>query len=111
MTYDPNRTSLSGVAGRLSFGKIAGNTMFSTGVDTRSPGFEVNDMGFQPNADRSISWLWVGQRWLKPGKVFRRFQMNFNAWTAYSYGWERTGTGGNVNGNFTFLNYWREDSA
>jgi hypothetical protein len=33
--------------------------------------------------------------------------MNFNAWTAYSYGWERTSTGGNVNGNFTFLNYWR----
>ena len=107
VTYDPNRTSLSGVAGRLSFGKIAGSTMFSTGVDTRSPGFEVNDMGFQRNADRSISWLWIGQRWLEPGKVFRRFQMNFNAWTAYSYGWERTGTGGNVNGNFTFLNYWR----
>ena len=47
VTYDPNRTSLSGFSGQVNIGRIAGNWRFSTGLDTRSPGYEVNDAGFQ----------------------------------------------------------------
>jgi hypothetical protein len=106
VTYDPTRTSLSGYAGQVSFGKRAGNWRFSTGIDTRSPGFEVNDLGFMRDADRSIQWTWLSHRWLKPGKVFRRVQVNFNQWSVFNYGWDNLGVGGNINTNFTFRNYW-----
>lgn len=106
VTFDPTRTSLSGYAGQLTFGKHAGNWRFSTGIDTRSPGFEVNDMGFQRDADRTIQFVWLNRRWLQPGKVFRDFNINFNQYSAWSYGWDRLGLGGNVNVNFTLLNYW-----
>ena len=107
VTYDPTRTSLSGFAGQFVFGKHAGDKfVFATGVDTRSPGYEVNDAGYQRDADRTIQFLWFQLRWLQPGKVFRQARFNFNQHTVWSWGWERLGVGGNVNGWAQFLNYW-----
>lgn len=107
VTYDPTRTSLNGYAGNISVGKRGGGTWrFSTGVDFRSPGFEVNDLGYQQSADQALQWVWVNKRWLQPGKVFRRFNVNFNQWYVWNFGGDRLNTGGNVNFNWTFLNYW-----
>ena len=107
VTYDPARTSLSGFAGQFIFNKHAGgNWRFGFGVDTRSPGFEVNDIGYQREADRTIQFTWINRRWLQPGKLFRRFNLNFNQWTGWSYGWDRLAVGGNLNLNYTLLNYW-----
>jgi hypothetical protein len=106
VTYDPTRTSLSGFSGQVEFGKIAGDWRFLTALDTRSPGFEVNDLGYQREADYVTQVVWVGRRWLQPGKVFRRFSLNVNQWNAWSYGWDHLNTGGNVNASFTLLNYW-----
>lgn len=106
VTLDPTRTSLSGFASQVAFGKIAGDWRFSGGFDTRSPGFEANDLGFMRDADRTIQWSWVQRRWQQPGKVFRNFFINFNQWSAFNYGWDRLASGGNVNLHFTLLNYW-----
>jgi hypothetical protein len=107
VTYDPTRTSLTGFAGKLSVGKQGGgNWLWETSVDTRSPGFEVNDAGFQQEADRTFQFIWVQRRWLEPGKVFRRFRLNFTEWGFWTHGWERTALGGEVAGNWQFLNYW-----
>ena len=106
LEFDPNRTSLAGFAGGMNFGKTAGDWRWSTGFDTRSPGLEVNDLGFQRSADQTLQWTWLNRRWLQPGKVFRRFNINLNQWSVWNYGWERLGVGGNVNTNFTFTNYW-----
>lgn len=107
VTYDPTRTSLSGFAGQLVFGKHAGDKfVLATGFDTRSPGYEVNDAGYQREADRTIQFLWFQLRWLQPGKVFRRAQVNFNQHTVWSWGWENLAKGGNVNGWAQFRNYW-----
>jgi hypothetical protein len=107
VTFDPTQTSLNGYAGQLVVNKHAGGRVrFATGFDTRSPGYEVNDAGFQREADRTIQFAWMGLRWFQPGKVFRRFGLNFNQNTVWSYGWDRLGAGGNVNANWQFLNYW-----
>ncbi len=105
--FDPTRTSLSGYAVAMSFGKHGGgNWRWSTGFDSRSPGLEVNDIGFQREADRAFQWVWVNRRWLEPGKVFRRFNANFNEWSFWTQGLERRNAGANLNANFTLLNYW-----
>lgn len=106
VTLDSTRTSLSGFAAAMNFGKTAGDWRWHVGVDTRSPGLEVNDLGFQRNADVTQQWIWVNKRWLTPGKVFRRFNVNFNQWMGWDYGGERRFAGGNLNANYQLWNYW-----
>jgi hypothetical protein len=38
--------------------------------------------------------------------VFRRFNLNLNQWSGYTFGGDRRHLGGNVNLNYTLLNYW-----
>src|SRR6266566_2820506 len=53
VSYDPTRTSLAGDAEELLFGKVGGGvTRFETSYQRRSPGFEVNDLGFLLQADQ-----------------------------------------------------------
>ncbi len=107
VTYDPTRTALAGLAGQFIFTKHAGGDWrYGAGLDTRSPGFEVNDAGYQRDADRTIQFTWLNRRWLQPGRIFRQVNLNFNQWSAWSYGWDRLNVGGNVNLNYTLLNYW-----
>ncbi|HEX2687704.1 MAG TPA: DUF5916 domain-containing protein, partial [Kofleriaceae bacterium] len=56
---DPARTSLSGYTFNTQLKKIAGAYHAELGVDGRSPGFEVNDLGFLTDADLINPWLQV----------------------------------------------------
>lgn len=51
MDYDPSRTSLSGTGGKMEFGKIGGNWNFMLFSTFKSPGFEINDLGYIRAAD------------------------------------------------------------
>jgi len=105
--YDPRRTSLSGFAASWFLGKIGGgHWRWALGGLSRSPGFEINDLGYIRDVDWTAPFLWVGYRQFNPGKVFRNWGVNFNLWSAWSYGGERVGLGGNINGHFRLLNYW-----
>lgn len=106
VTFDPTRTSLSGFAGNIVVEKRQGSWRGNVGLETRSPGLEVNDVGFQRTADRHYQWVWLQRRWLEPGKVFRYFNLNVNEYSGWTYGGERRFLGGNINGNFTLANYW-----
>jgi Domain of unknown function (DUF5916) len=106
VTYNPTRTSLTGMGALIGLEKTSGNWRFMVGGDTKSPGLEVNDLGFQAQVDETSQWLWVQRRWMEPGRIFRRVFINLNEWAGWNYGWDRTYTGGNVNMHFTLLNYW-----
>jgi hypothetical protein len=107
LDYDPTRTSLTGGALLWSFGKTAGgHWRIQTGADTRSPGFEANDIGFQRGADYYIQWFWAQYREDKPGDVLRNYAVNFNLWRVWDWSPQTITTGGNVNGSAQFLNYW-----
>ncbi|HYH78669.1 MAG TPA: DUF5916 domain-containing protein, partial [Longimicrobium sp.] len=72
LDYDPTRTSLSGAALLWMIGKMAGgHWRFATGSDVRSPGFEVNDLGFLPRADYVWNNVNVIRRWIKPTRYRR----------------------------------------
>jgi len=107
LTYDPTRTSLEGFTANVGFSKIAGGFWrFGTGVQTRSPEFETNDIGFLRDVDYTLNWVWVGYNHFLPTRHLRRWNLNFNAWHSYNYGGTRTSLGGNVNGSFQLSNYW-----
>ena len=103
---DSSATSMSGLMAQATIGRERGNWVWSTGFDTRTPGFEVNDMGFMREADYVSQFGWAQRRWLTPGRVFRSVRLNFNQWAGWNYGGERTSLGGNINAHGTLRNYW-----
>lgn len=107
LTYDPARTSLSGTGAMLEIGKFGGGSWrWAVGGTARSPGFDVNDIGYQRNADAIDQFVWVGYRNFQPGRIVRNWNLNFNQWTGWTFGRERVSTGGNVNGYVQFINHW-----
>jgi hypothetical protein len=107
LTYDPNRTSLAGFGGSLYAGKIAGgHWRYGVGGITRSPGFEVNDMGYLRSADMTIAFVHGGYHEFKPAKVFREYHFNSSAYSVSNYNMDRIISGFDMNCNFQFLNYW-----
>ena len=105
---DPFAETLQGHSGMASFGKIAGeHTRMNVNVAYKSPGFDVNDLGFQQRADIITQNSWFQFRRQTPGKYTRNRFLNFNQWTAFNYAGDRLETGGNVNANWEFQNLWR----
>lgn len=71
---DSARTSLSGVAGQVALTKLAGaHWLGNIAWQHTTSGFEVNDIGFQSNADRRAFSTDFFYRETKPGKHFRNY--------------------------------------
>ena len=73
----------------------------------RSPGLELNDLGFLRQADRTMQWSWLGYSQNNPFSIFRRLRVNFNQWWGRNFGGETVFAGGNINGGGQFKNHWR----
>src|SRR5881296_3283806 len=82
LPFDSTRTSLAGDAEELLFGKVGGGiTRFETSYQRRSPGFEVNDLGFLLRADQQSWNNWLGLHFNDhPNRVFQQAYWNFNWW-------------------------------
>ncbi|MFD0861082.1 DUF5916 domain-containing protein [Sungkyunkwania multivorans] len=104
---DPNRTSLTGTGGNLQIGKIGkGHWRFESGMTWRSPELELNDIGFQRQADDIRHYTWAGYRTLKPDKTFRNLGLNYNHWVAWDFEGNNNLVGFNVNSWANFINNW-----
>lgn len=104
---DPFATSMRGHSGNINFNKLAGErTRMNVNVGYRSPGFEVNDLGFERRADEVPQNSWLQIRWDKPGKYTRNIRLNFNQWSSHNFDGDRLGLGGNINLHAQFTNLW-----
>ena len=104
---DPARRSLNGSSGRVSVSKIAGARIrFSSDVGYKSPGFDVNDVGFLRRADERWTSNWFQIRSERPSRWFRSRFINFNYWRSWNADGDVVSNGGNVNGNVEFINNW-----
>jgi len=86
MSLDPNRTTLSGFAGQLAFRKIAGEWTYGFEGSAVSPGFEINDAGFQTIGDFFSFSGGGGRRWTQPGRIFRGASFNLYASESRNFG-------------------------
>jgi hypothetical protein len=104
---DSGRTSLSGHGGTFAIGKFAnGHWRYAGFVYWKSPGLELNDIGFMTNTDRIMQVFWAGYRIWEPFSIFRNFYINFNQWTIFDFGGNLNYKGGNINLSTQFKNYW-----
>ena len=105
LTLDPEATSLTGWSGHAELMRMGGGPWRMGSITQyRSPGFEVNDLGFMPEAGSFGQIGFVGYRNTTPGRHFRNWGLNSNVWSNWTSGWERTNTGTNLNGQLTLLN-------
>jgi len=104
--FDSTRTSIAGYGGRLAVNKQKGNWYLNSAFGTMSPGFEVNDLGFQFRADILNAHIVTGYRWFTPDGFFRRKEFNLATFRSYDYGGRRVGEGYFLFHNAQFMNYW-----
>lgn len=87
LSVDPNKTSLNGYAGELSFGKFGGeHWRASLSYSVVSPGYEVNDIGFENRADYHATSYLVSYQESSP-ELFRYYEL----WAYAGHGWNYGG--------------------
>ena len=104
--FDPTRTALSGNAQEILFTKQNGFINFQTSYQRRSPGFEINDLGFLFQSDQQSWNNWASLNWRKPVGIFQRAFWNFNYWQYWSTEGLSTDRAANTNVHATFNNQW-----
>jgi hypothetical protein len=118
VTVDSNRTALSGMGGTIRFGKIGGPLgkkgeifKFETGVTLRSPGLELNDIGFMLTANEINHFTWAGLQYQKPFSIFRSARLNYNHWSRWDYSGQFMYQAFNFNTHATFQNNWQSGTG
>ncbi len=85
LPLDSSRTALGGDAEEFKVDKVGGqHLLFESAYQRRSPGFEINDLGYLRRADQTSWSTWVGffdraERWF-----YTRLQWNNNWWQYWS---------------------------
>ncbi|MEZ0333647.1 MAG: DUF5916 domain-containing protein, partial [Gemmatimonadales bacterium] len=107
LEFDSTRTSLSGTNLELRFAKVGGNRLrFETAYQRRTPGFEINDVGFLRQADQQAWTTWATLTFRNPNRVFRELRWNFNNWEYWSIAGLSTERAFNTNVHTQFNNRW-----
>ncbi len=107
LRFDPTRTSLGGSNVELRFAKVGGNRLrFETAYQRRSPGFDVNDLGFLRQADQEMWTSWATLLFREPNRVFRELRWNLNNWEHWSAAGLPTERAFNTNVHTQFNNRW-----
>ena len=114
VSLDSNRTSLTGMGGTIRFGKSGGKPgkrgqvfQFETGITLRSPGLELNDIGFMLTTNEINHFTWAGMHFQKQFSVFRNARLNYNHWSRWDYSGKFIYQQFNVNSHGTFKNNWQ----
>lgn len=107
LRFDSTRTSLTGTNVELRFAKVGGNRLhFETAYQRRSPGFEINDVGFLRQADFQAWTTWAALAFRTPNSVFQSLRWNFNNWEYWNTAGLPTERAFNTNVHIQFTNRW-----
>ena len=107
VNVDPSRTSLSGWAGRAMLNKQSGRVMINSAFGVVSPGYEINDLGFQTRADQMNFHFAGGYKWLEPNRLFRSQYLNLAAYSTWDSSGNPDGKGAGVFWDGNLANYWQ----
>lgn len=103
---DPDLTSLAGTGGKIQLMKLNGHVNIMGVVTWKSPGFEINDLGYSQNSDQILAVAWAGYNEWEPKGLYRRYNFGADYYEVWDFGGNVTGRGIETNGNISFKNYW-----
>jgi hypothetical protein len=107
ISLDSSRTSLSGNGGRMQFMKNGnGHLSYGGAFLWKTPGLELNDMGYLRETDQMLQVLWTNYRIWEPKSFYRNINMNANQYAGWDFSGNHLFDGINGNCNLDFKNYW-----
>ena len=106
LALDAGARSLTGWNFQLDFNRNGGNFRPNASVWAVSPGYEVNDLGFQTSADRAGGHAAFAWRNPTPDRFSRSRQLMVSKWYAWNTAGTLLGDGFYASASVTFLNYW-----
>ncbi|MEP6778500.1 MAG: DUF5916 domain-containing protein [Gemmatimonadaceae bacterium] len=74
---DSSATSLIGAGGYARLAKDAGNWLWETAVNVRTPGFENNDLAFNQRSDYIFYNANIFRNWQTPTRLYRKLNLIF----------------------------------
>lgn len=107
LEVDSAATSLTGYKAELEIAKRAGlHWRGDARVSATSPGYEINDLGFQSAADRLSINGGIAYVENRPGDLFRDWRINLWSHGTWNYGHDFLGSRVSIAANGQLLNYW-----
>ncbi|MGH1364713.1 MAG: DUF5916 domain-containing protein [Calditrichia bacterium] len=107
VSVDSTKTSLSGHGGDLKVGKAGkGHVKFETGLTWRSPGLELNDIGFLREADDIQNYMGATYSSLRPFSLFRSATIGYNHWYTWDFEGNHNYHDWDIDINSVFKNNW-----
>ncbi len=103
---DTNRTSLAGSGGRMQIMKLNGHWNFLGATLWKTPGFEVNDLGYLRQADQILSVLWAGYNQYEPKWIYRNYNINSDVYCINDFGGGWISNGLEWNAFMNLKNFW-----
>jgi hypothetical protein len=104
--YDPTRTSLSGFGGNLMVGKIGGNLQVLYVASWKSPGLELNDIGYMQVADQYLGVGVVNYNIYKPFSIFNNMYFGYNLVHLLDFGGNLNVIGQSFSWSAQYKNLW-----
>ncbi|MDP9347963.1 MAG: DUF5916 domain-containing protein, partial [Gemmatimonadota bacterium] len=106
LRVDSAATGLLGYTGQIDFGKRAGAWQGDVQLTATSPGYEVNDLGFQTAADRLELDTRLTYEETRPGRLFRRWSVSSGPDFSWNYAGDPVRGEARVFVNGQWMNYW-----
>jgi hypothetical protein len=103
---DTNRTSLSGSGGRMKLMKLSGHWILMSAITWKSPGFEINDLGYMRQADQISPVLWAHFQQLKSKGIYRNYYIESDIFSTWNFEGDNLGKGIDWNANINLKNFW-----
>jgi len=111
LEYDPNRTSLAGHIGSLALARSGeGGPEFSMTYKESSPGFELNDAGFQGRTDYRTFNTLLARPVNRPWGVLRNHNIFGYTYHTWNFGGDPILAGYALAANGTFTNLWSAEA-
>ncbi|HKH94359.1 MAG TPA: DUF5916 domain-containing protein [Gemmatimonadaceae bacterium] len=106
LRYDPDATSMAGYRAQVDAGKRAGSWTGNVALTASSPGYEINDLGFQTSTDRIVLDPNVTYEHNRPGRLLRRWSVRAGPDNVWNYGWELVRRQSYLTMQAQLANYW-----
>jgi hypothetical protein len=107
LSFDSTRTSLLGHGARIRIGKGSkGLWRYSAEFNWRSPGLDLNDLGFMRTADIFKEKVLLSYFVVQPVSIFRTYTLEISQTNNWDYGLNYLSSEGSFRLYLEFLNNW-----
>ncbi len=108
LEVETDLSSMTGHSVGASIARQAGeHWRGSLEVAETSPGYEVNDLGFQTRTDRRDAQLVLSWQQTRPGSFFRNYSISTANRLEHNFDWQRVVAFSNLSFGFRTLGFWQ----